>query len=64
MFLILAVYLDFEGAKNIHVLSVLIWGFDGGWRFLTGVKHLNLDLDIISGFLYTGNLNFGSLSSF
>ena len=28
--------LDFEGAKNLHVLKVLIWGFGGCWRFLTG----------------------------
>ena len=33
----LALYLDFEGAKNIYVLEVLIWGFGGHWRFLTGV---------------------------
>ena len=30
MFQILALHLDFEGAKNINVLVVLIWGFDGG----------------------------------
>ena len=34
---IFALYLDFEGAKNIHVLQVLIWGFGGCWRFLTGI---------------------------
>ena len=27
-------YLDFEGAKNINVLEVLILGFGGCWRFL------------------------------
>ena len=27
MIQILALYLDFDGAKNIHVLQVLIWGF-------------------------------------
>ena len=43
---ILALYLDFEGAKNIHVLYVFIWGFGGCWRFLTGVWHLDLDLDM------------------
>ena len=32
---ILAVYLYFEGANNIHVLYVLIWGFGGCWIFLT-----------------------------
>ena len=49
MFQILALYLDFEGAKNFHVLSVLIWGFGGGWRFLTGVWHLDLDFDMVTG---------------
>ena len=47
MIQILALYLDFEGAKNIHVLSVIIWGFGGCWRFLTGVWHLDLDLDMV-----------------
>ena len=28
-------YLYFEGAKDIHVLQVLIWGCGGRWRFLT-----------------------------
>ena len=37
MFWILALYLDFEGSKTIHVLQVLILGFAGCWRFLTGV---------------------------
>ena len=41
-FQILALYLDFEGAKIIHVLKVLIWDFGGRWRFLTGVWHLDL----------------------
>ena len=36
MIRILALYLDFEGAKNVHVLFVLNWGFGGCWRFLTG----------------------------
>ena len=44
-----ALYLDFEGAKNIHFLWVLIWGFGGCWRFLTGVWHLDLDLNIVTG---------------
>ena len=34
MFKIFGSYLDFEGAKNIHVLQVLTWGFRGHWRFL------------------------------
>ena len=49
MIRILALYLDFEGAKNIHVLYVLIWGFGGCWRFLTGIWHLDLDLDMVTG---------------
>ena len=49
MIQILALYLDFEGAKNIHVLKVLIWGFGGRWRILTGVWHLDLDLDMVTG---------------
>ena len=49
MFQILGLYLDFEGAKNIHVLQVLIWGFGGCWRFLTVVWQLGLDLDIAAG---------------
>ena len=49
MIRILALYLDFEGAKNIHVLYVLIWEFGGCWRFLTGVWHLDLDLDMVTG---------------
>ena len=50
MIQILALYLDFEGAKNIHVLKVLIWGFGGRWRFLTGVWNLDIDLDMVPGF--------------
>merc|ERR1712082_467885 len=45
MIQILALYLDFESAKNIHVVRVLIWGFGGRWRFLTGILHLDLDWD-------------------
>ena len=48
---ILALYLDFDGAKIIHVLLILILGFSEGWRFLTGVWHLDLDLDMVTGFL-------------
>ena len=44
MFWILALYLDFEDVKNIHVLQVLIWGFGGFWRFLTAVCYLDLDM--------------------
>ena len=54
---ILALYLDIEGAKKIHVLQALIWGFEGCWRFLTGVRHLHLDMDIVNGLLYTHDPN-------
>ena len=30
-------YIKLKGAKNLHVLEVLDWGFGGLWRFLTGV---------------------------
>ena len=39
---ILALYLDFEGTRNIHVLEVLIWGFGGHWLFLSGIWDLKL----------------------
>ena len=42
-------YVDFEGTKNTLVLLVLIWGFEGHRRFLTGVQHLDLDLDMVTG---------------
>ena len=64
MIQISALYHDFEGAKNLHVINVLIWGFGGGWRLLTGVWHLDLDLDIVSSLLYTQIANFASLSRF
>ena len=62
MFKILALYLDFEDVENIHVLKVLIWGFGGCWRSLTGVQHLDPDLDMVTCLLYTYVPNFGSLS--
>ena len=49
MIKILALNFDFEGAKNINVLEVFIWGFGGRWKFLTGVWHLDLDLDMVTG---------------
>ena len=64
MFQILTLYLNFEGAKNFHVLSVLIWGFSGGCGFLTWVWHLDIDFDMVSGLWFTHILIFGSLSSF
>ena len=61
MFRILALCLDFEGAKNIQVLQVLIWGIWRHCRFLTGVWHLYLDLDLVPGLWYTDDPNFGSI---
>ena len=43
---------------------VLIWGFGGRWRFLTGVWYLDLDLEMISGCWHIHDPNFGSLSWF
>ena len=47
MIKIFALYLDFKGTKNIHVLLDIILGFGGCWRFVTGVWHLDLDLDMV-----------------
>ena len=58
----MALSLDFEGVKNMHVLQVLIWGFGGCSRFLTGVWHLDLDLDMVTGLWYTNDQNFDALS--
>ena len=49
----LALYLDFEGEKIIHVLYFLIWGFGRHWRFLAGVWDLDPDFDMITGHSYT-----------
>ena len=64
IFWILALILDFEGSKNVHVLYVLIWGFEGRWMFPTGVWHIDLDLDMVTGLWYTHVSSFGSLSWF
>ena len=53
MIQILALYHDFEGAKNIHVLTVLIWGLRGYGIFWTGVWDLDLDLDMVTGLCCT-----------
>ena len=58
----LALYLDFKDAKNIRVLDVLIWGYGGCWRFLTGVSHPDIDVDMVTGFCFIHIPNFGSLS--
>ena len=47
--------------NKIHVLT---WGFGGCWRFLIGVWHLDLDLDMVNGLWYTHDSNFDSLSWF
>ena len=49
MIQIWALYLDFEGAKKINVLQVLILGFGGCCRFVTGVWNLDLYLDMVTG---------------
>ena len=49
--------LDIEGAKNIHVLQVPILNYEGCCIFLTGVWHLNLHLDMVTGFYTTGFLS-------
>ena len=64
VFQISALYIDFEGAKNIHVFEVLIWGFWGCWRILNGVWHHVLDLDISTSLWYTIVPNFDSLCWF
>ena len=44
--------------------KVLTWGFGGCCRFRTGVWHLHLDLDMVTGFLYTHDPNFSCLPWF
>ena len=60
----MAFYLDFEGVKDIHVLSVLVWDFRGCLRFLTRVWLPDLNLDMVFGLCHTNGPNFGSLSWF
>ena len=43
----LALYLDFEGTKNINILYILIWGLENAG----GSCHGDLDLDKVSGFI-------------
>ena len=64
MIQILVLFSDFEGAKNIHVVYVLMWVFGGRWVCLTGVWHLDLDLDMVTSLYYTNDLDFGSLYLF
>ena len=60
----LALYLDFEGAKNILVFFSLDQSFGGCWIFLIGVWYLHLDLNMFTGIWYTLVPNFPSLSGF
>ena len=62
MIQILALYLDFECAKNIPVLWVLLSGLRGRWRFLTGFWDLDYHFDMATDLWYTLAPNFGSLS--
>ena len=64
MFWILALHFDFEGAKIIHALQVLIWGSGGYWRFLTWVWYHDLDLHMLNFLWWSHDLNLGSLSWF
>ena len=64
MLQIVGLFLDFEGAKNIHDLKVLNWGFWVHGSFLTRVWKLELDLDMVIGLWYTHVRIFGSLSWF
>ena len=45
--------LMFECAKTICAPKVHIWGFGGHWSFLTGVLHLDFDLDMVTGLCFT-----------
>ena len=61
MFWTLAVNLDFEGAKNIPVLQVLIWGIGRHCRFLIGVWQLDHDSDMVPGLWHTHVPNLGCI---
>ena len=61
MFRILALYLDFESAKNIDVHKVLIWGFGWCLRFMSVVWQVDLDLYMLTGLRSTYAQNFGPL---
>ena len=45
----LAIDLDFEGAKNIHVLKVLIWGFGGMLDIPDWGMEFYLNLNMLTG---------------
>ena len=54
---VLALYLCFEGVKNI-------WGFEGSRKFLAWVWHLDYDFDVVACIWYTNDTNFGCQSWF
>ena len=62
IFQIIALYLDFEGARNIHVLSSPPWGLCRMLEVPDWVWHLDIALDMITGLCYTHSLPIGSLS--
>ena len=45
MIQIVAFYFDYEGAKYIHVLKVLIWDNGGCWMFLILILIWSLVID-------------------
>ena len=47
--MLMKTFLEFKGAKNIYVLQVLTWDFGRSLRFMTGVVHNDLDLDMVTG---------------
>ena len=53
---------SFKIMDDICNFKVKIWRFGGSWKFLTGVWHPYIDMDIVSGLWYTHIPNFGSLS--
>ena len=64
MFQILALYINIEGAKNIHVIWVLTCGLWGHGGFLTRVWQDDLDQDMGTGLWCTLDPNFGCLCWF
>ena len=44
----------------LRVLKLLIWGFRGGWRFLTWICYLDFDLDMVISFWYNNVPKCGS----
>ena len=57
MFQIFSLYLDFKAAKKIHVILFI----GGHCRFLSGVWHLDLGLNMVTSLWYNHDSNFGSI---